>query len=349
MKKAPCHFGMCFLCASHCKCQPQEPKVLQTPKPKRCSREETLSRIKEAVVNRTPAAMKSNDSDYWSWKDFYELVPRSQDTLLRLHDTIQVTVTMGRSVWCALISYAVDLVKKLGEVVAQSDQTSKVQEMVLEGIAKRHNPEYMRDTRVRDGAEQSTRTMLISMLAYVRAQKRNDSGSRLIRSFLTQHFTKDQLDYVQDQAGIPQEERVLYGADAWARGRKDYSNMLLSGNSNMVDLKELTSSRVSDQVVMEVVGCVVENCDIKSWGENLVPLGGGESIAMPSLTPKCGLEEMWEQYSQSKDEERVQFISILRRDGPFASGHKNFKGSAYNLLILWADGFTSSWEPLFAL
>jgi hypothetical protein len=262
---------------------------------------------------------------------------------------IQVTVTMGRSVWYALISYAVDLVKKLGEVVAQSDQTSKVQEMLLEGIAKRHNPEYRKDKRVRDGAEQSTRMMLITMLAYVRAQKRNDSRSRLIRSFLMQHFTKDQLDCVQDQAGIPQEERVLYGADAWARGRKDYSNMLLSGNSNMVDLKELTSSRVSDQVVMEVVGCVVENCDIKSWGENLVPLGGGESIAMPSLTPKCGLEEMWEQYSQSKDEERVQFISIFRHDGPLALGHKTFKGSAYNLLILWADGFNSSWEPLFAL
>jgi hypothetical protein len=179
--------------------------VFQTPKPKRSSHEGTLCRIKEAVVNKTPAAMKSNDVNYRSWKDFYELVPRSPDILPRLHDSIQVTVTMCKALWNVLISYAIDVVKKLGEAVAQTDQASKVQEMLLEGIAKRYNPEYRKDERVRSGAEQSTREMLKAQLAYVRVHKTNESGSRLIRLFLTQHFTKEQLDYVQDQAGIPQE------------------------------------------------------------------------------------------------------------------------------------------------
>lgn len=243
MKNAACRLGICVLCAAHCKCRPREPEVLQTPKPKRSGHEGTLSRIKEAAANKTPAAMKSNDVDYRSWKDFYELVPRSPDILVRLHDTIQVSVTMGRSTWAALISYAVDIVKKLGNVVAQSDQASKVQEKLLEGIAKRYNPEHRKDKRVRDGAEQSTREMLKAQLAYLRAQKRNENGSRLIRSFLTQYFTNDQLDYVQDQAGIPQKERVSYSVRTRAQGRKDYSNMLLSGDDN-IGLKELTSNNI---------------------------------------------------------------------------------------------------------
>lgn len=75
MKNAPCHFGICALCAVHCTCQPQEPEVFKTPKPKRSNREQALAAISKAIVNKTPAAIKSNDTDYRSLKDFDKLVP----------------------------------------------------------------------------------------------------------------------------------------------------------------------------------------------------------------------------------------------------------------------------------
>lgn len=354
MKKAACRFGICSLCASHCKCRPQEPEVLQTPKPKRSTHEEILCRIKEAVADRTPAALKTNDVDNRSWKDFYELVPRSEAIIARLHDTIQVTATTGRTTWSALISYAGDLVKKLGEVVARSDQVSKVQGMLLEGMAKKYNTQaYREEERVRNAAEHSTKEILKELLAYVRQNKtRNEEGSRLIRSIVTRHLREDQLDFVQKQAGIPEGERVVYGAYARAQGRKDYAKMFLCGCDN-IGLKDLVRStistsisRVSDDVVMNVVAFIVHNCDIKSWGEKTLPIGGGATVAIPSLTRKCGIEEMWELYSQSKEDEKVPFQRILRHDGPFTSGHKYYKSSAYNLLILWADG-SKSWEPLY--
>lgn len=209
-----------------------------------------------------------------------------------------------------------------------------MKEVLLKGIAKK----YRKDDGVRNRVEQSTREMLKAQLAYVRVQKRNENGSRLIQSFLMQHFTKDQLDYVQDQAGIPQEEHVSYSATA----------QNLHGDDN-IGLEELTSSngvwalsQVSDEVVMNAVGCIVKNCDIKSWGEKTVPIGDSTSIAITSLTHKCGLKEMWEKCLQcTKDEEKVNFLCILRHDGPFRSGHKHFKGSAFNLLILWVDGLSS--------
>jgi hypothetical protein len=65
-----------------------------------------LAAILEAVVNKTPAVMKLNDADYRSLKDFDIIVPRSSQQTQYLHDTSQVTVTMGTSTWAMLNKYS---------------------------------------------------------------------------------------------------------------------------------------------------------------------------------------------------------------------------------------------------
>jgi hypothetical protein len=115
---------------------------------------------------------------------------------------------MSTTLWIKLISYAVDLLKKLGEVVARSDQVVEVQEKLLDGIAKRCSVEYRKKERVRKSGVQSALTTIQEMLAHVKGLKRNDNESRFVRAFVSQNFTKAGLDSFQGEAGIPLQERV---------------------------------------------------------------------------------------------------------------------------------------------
>jgi hypothetical protein len=146
---------------------------------------------------------------------------------------------------------------------------------------------------------------------------------------------------------VPEENRVTYGQYASARGRCDY-NALWDD-----DIEELCEDddkayqfRVSDAVVEEAVGFIVDNCVLLSWGTKLMSLGGGETIYIPNLTRKCTATEMWHLYKQTKESgEMTPFKSLLESQGPLRQDHDEYRGSAYNIRVEWEDE-TTSWVPL---
>lgn len=100
------------------------------------------------MVDKPPAAIKANDTHHQSFKDFDEPVRRTSGGAWHLHDAIQETINMNKNVWSSLISHAEHVLNTLGRFIARMDQTMAVQNKLIKGIVKKHNPEHRKQEQL---------------------------------------------------------------------------------------------------------------------------------------------------------------------------------------------------------
>ena len=350
-KNKACPAEGCKLCVRHCtdhaSNEYEQPK---TPNPTRETKEKAKLKIGETLVARTPAAIRSYDANSRSWRDFYELVPRRPALLASLHDRFQLKVDMSCSVWNNFTSYAVDVVHKLADVVSIAGQQCGVREKLEANIAAR----FSKTERTHNRIEHSKSSLVFDLLDYLRKHPKTDRTCKALRAFFIKHFAPAELETLQEDKGVRSEDRVRYGADARARSLRDYKAFTgqeetgASGRGEELPDESPVYSRVSEEVIEEAVGFIVENCQLHSWGEKTMPIGNGKTMSIPRLTRKCGVIEMWNKYNSSKESEQIEFSHILGFEGPLRQENERYKGSAYNLFIEWMDG-KSTWESLSAI
>lgn len=213
-------------------------------KPRR-NKDEVEERIYASVVNKTPAKMKdSSDGGRARWIDFTSLVPRHPELINHLHDKFRISCASALSVWNKLKSYAIDFILDLGAAVAHRNEVKDVQDRLLEEI-RSSTSSKQKATRL----EKKKEKHLIDEIEYARDHPaRSDESSKTLRALLTNDFSPGELDAIQEEAGIPKDNRLKYGKEARKQGRLDYKK--LTGKDDGIDEAELV---LLDEEIKQIV------------------------------------------------------------------------------------------------
>ena len=103
----------------------------------------------------------------------------------------------------------------------------------------------------------------------------------------------------------------------------------------------------NDQCLCAKVVCQVIDCDAQNHQKLkfLLSLGDGDIEELIGYNELCDI--ITEQHAAEKKGEipYMTFQKILDHQGPLKPGSSNYKGSAYNVKVLWEDN-TETWEPL---
>jgi hypothetical protein len=77
----------------------------------------------------------------------------------------------------------------------------------------------------------------------------------------------------------------------------------------------------------------------------LVSYDDGKVEEVMAYNELCDLVAEQHDREAEGEQDVFMFVKILDHQGPLKKGHPNYKGSAYNVLVLWNDG-SKTWEPI---
>jgi hypothetical protein len=128
-KNGKCRLNDCGMCKNHCICE-----ITTAPFTPAKTRNDasTLEKIRNAAINATPAGLK--DAGFRSFKDFYAVVPRTDQVQRYLTDQFVATVNMAKEIWGCFTAYSLEFLGSLARACARDNQKQAVQNKLLNEV-----------------------------------------------------------------------------------------------------------------------------------------------------------------------------------------------------------------------
>lgn len=308
--------------------------------------------IEKSVLNQTPNLIRAIDSapeTLLTWERFRAFFPPEEKLEEHLPDSFRLSLKSYDTHWQHISTHLVNFTSALSRALASCRRNAPaVRERLLVSVASQSQKNS--STKLNN----ATGRFLKDITTFVQTHEKESPGQcKFLQSLLVHHFSDAQLEEIQQDQGIPMEERIVFGKTARRTGNKNY-RAFFEGQQNNIqrDVLEAEFSRpvVSEAIVKDAVSFIVSNCMMLSWGKKVVPLGNRQTTEIPCLIRKCSMGEMWENYQCKMNQKRYKFVRIVEVSEKLKNEKDmQYQGSLYNVRIEWADDHEDTWEPLHSI